>query len=426
MCYCAYVRKRNLMKTFPYVERLYPNTPPTTDPRKFDDACELFVEGKVKESIHAQLDYYNPWLRLKCDDDQKGTGQPVWTNQPKGGWANLRRKLEKPVYGPGRRFTIPHGSLILYLEITESEFRLRIPFVRLPKDSSRVIAFLREVNEVNYLLDWFQLVLREEELICEYSCPLPVANPDKISRILSEACLELCYKAEELVYHFGGEWVEKPRYLPCPASDVERVIKSYRALCAWLEERLQQPYAHLLEDYIEELFELSFVLLLFFTRTGGYLEQRISEIFGSSPELYEEGESRGIEHLRKIVTKLHAITDDELRSYLHRKPHFILLYQIFSLGEFQNNVSRYLSPLVSPSSYESECAFLSVVRLMLLQSARQDLPSKVNRIIDKALRAVMGVDSRKAIPVLLKACNDLLDLPVIGKGALQERVKWEA
>ena len=414
------------MKTYPYVERLYPNRPSAMDRWQYDSACELFVEGKVVEGIHAILDYYNPGVRLLCDDEKKGTGCPNWTMQPTGLLANFRRQFTKPVYGPGRKFTIPHGSLVLYLEISETEFQVRIPFVKLPQDQSLLIAFLRHVNSINAHLDWFQLVLREDELLCEYSCPLPVANPNKVRRILMEVCLFLSDRAEELVYKYGGSWVKEPHYLSCPPANVERAIQAYRGLCKWLRGLLKQDYLYMLLDYVNELFVISHLYVLFFMRADGYWEQRLTEIFCEIIHVDDDDLDR-FEHLNQILSNLEAVTDDELRLYLHRKPRLISSNSQFSLKELQDSAREQIEKLQQSFPYRAEKALLSSLLFIFSHYATHDIPAQVDRIFDKMLRTVMGMDCLEVFPFLLKAFGDILALPVMKKEEsqdLKQREEW--
>ena len=115
----------HMKKTFSYVERLLENTATTMDFASYNHSRELFDQGKYVESIHAVIDFFNPEFRLKYDNDL-GTNANVSQPKKKSFFASLfgASKVEKN-YGLGRRFTIPHGSIIVNIEITETELSIR-------------------------------------------------------------------------------------------------------------------------------------------------------------------------------------------------------------------------------------------------------------------------------------------------------------
>ncbi len=171
----------------------------------WDECLDTFDKKEYLKSFHLLMDYANAELR--------------------------------PKYGnaAGTSFKIPHGSIVLNLEIEGDSFSVKAPFLEV--NQSSVVPLLRQICTLNFNnMDLAQIYLRDNRLDFEYSCKLNELNPYKMYYLLKEICMTGDKYDDEFVTKFGAKRVYEPIVKPFSPDKAER---AYQVIQEFLKEALE-------------------------------------------------------------------------------------------------------------------------------------------------------------------------------------------
>lgn len=147
---------------------------------KWDDAKEAYEENYYKDTVLSIIDYVGRDLRKKYGNN---------TNN---------------------YFKIPHGSIVVEIEITDTELHIKVPFLEIGEKHK--IPLLRKIAEVNfYPLNLSQIRLKGNHLNFYYSTPLHLCEPYKIYYVLEEICHNADNLDDELISLFGAKPLHEPK-----------------------------------------------------------------------------------------------------------------------------------------------------------------------------------------------------------------------
>jgi len=157
----------------------------------FPTAVQLYEAGKFEESFRTFLRYVNEEAAVACEKTPN-------------------------------HWVIPHGSIVVEIRITpDGQLEITAPFVKLPPD--RRAPLLRQVLELNTgTLTLPRLVLRDDGLTFEYRCPLALAEPNKMYRVLFEICINGDTFDDEYVTKFGAVPLREKQVTSLPEEQVEQ------------------------------------------------------------------------------------------------------------------------------------------------------------------------------------------------------------
>ncbi len=167
----------------------------------FLPSVQLYEAGKFEESFRTFLRYVNEEAALACE-----TSPNHWV--------------------------IPHGSIVVEINITpEGMLEITAPFVKLPPDKRAPL--LRQVLELNTnTLTLPRLVLRDDGLTFEFRCPIQLAEPNKMYRVLFEICINGDSLDDEYVTKFGAVPLREKQVTVLPEEQVERAWQVYSSTLA--------------------------------------------------------------------------------------------------------------------------------------------------------------------------------------------------
>lgn len=402
---CIY---HDMKKTFSYVERLLENTASTMDFASYDRSRDLFEQGKYVESIHAVIDFFNPNFRLKYDN-----GLDVKTDavapKKKSFLSSLfgSSKVERN-YGPGKHFTIPHGSIIVNIQITDSELKVHAPFLSVPEDGRRV-PLLRRVCELNLAqLDLVHLVLEGNELHFKFSCPLELAHPHKLQYMFRELCINGDKYDDEFVTKFGAQRLYTPIVSQFPEKEVKRVVQGIRDTCketiAAVEEfEEERKFGIAWHCLAIGLFKISY-----FARPQGMLDNDLDDAVrdawdddGDTPVQVRDGK----EFLQRLLEK----SDEELASYIYKVEIMCSPRRASDIGNLRSNLAEPYDAAVKAFSSDSmECCIRSLLMIYRVYFYN-DLQSNVDSVFTQALKRSANLDFDSASKVLIAALKRVME-----------------
>ncbi len=179
------------------------------------DACtDAFDAKEYMKSFHLLLDYVNAELR------------------PKYGNAE------------GTKFKIPHGSIVVNIEIENGMLNISAPFLEV--NQSTIVPLLRQVCSLNFNnMDLAQIYLKNDsQLNFEYSCKISETNPYKLYYILKEICATGDKYDDEYVTQFGAKRIYEPIITPFATdksetayNTIQKIIKDTFEYVNYLESK---------------------------------------------------------------------------------------------------------------------------------------------------------------------------------------------
>lgn len=182
------------MKQVPiFIPPIISSTASTVSVDTLEQAEELHEQGRHIKAIHKFLDGLHPEVRKK--------------------------------YGSadGRIFEIPHGSVVIRVELTDDTFSISTDYLRLPTDERRQ-PMMRQVLDLNTRrLMLTRFVCRDNILRLEYHCPLTDTHPYKLYSLVGNICFVANRHDDEFISKFGAERVVTPQVRPYSEESVRRL-----------------------------------------------------------------------------------------------------------------------------------------------------------------------------------------------------------
>jgi hypothetical protein len=146
---------------------------------KWDKVLDLFYNGMSEEALIGIIDFVDSQLVQKTGNQDKS------------------------------EFNIPHGSIILKLKIDKQNFNVTVPFLKVP--AVNYIPLLRQVTQLNiHPLNLSEIVLENDQLVFQYTCPLEMCEPNKIYNVLREICTYADRYDDEFIKKFRAERIHQP------------------------------------------------------------------------------------------------------------------------------------------------------------------------------------------------------------------------
>ena len=398
----------NMKKTFSYVERLLENTATTMDFASYNHSRELFDQGKYVESIHAVIDFFNPEFRLKYDNDL-GTNANASQPKKKSFFASLfgSSKVEKN-YGLGRRFTIPHGSIIVNIEITETELKVHAPFLSVPEDGRRV-PLLRRVCELNLAqLDLVHLVLEGNELHFKFSCPLELAHPHKLQYMFRELCINGDKYDDEFVTKFGAKRLYTPIVSQFPEKEVKRVVEGIRDTCKETIDAIEEFEEERKFGIAWHCLAIGLFKISYFARPQGMLDNDLDDAIRNAWD-DEEDTPVQVRDGKEFLQKLYEKSDEELTSYIYKVEIMCSTRRASDLGNLRSNLAEAYDAAVKAYSSDSmECCIRSLLMIYRVYFYN-DLQSDVDSVFTHALKRSASLEFGAAAKVLISALRRVME-----------------
>lgn len=125
-------------------------------------------------------------------------------------------------YKTSNGYSIPHGSVVVNISLTDTTFKVECPFVHI-KDAKKV-PLMRKLAELRLNpLDLTNITLRNDDAIFEYQCPVELCEPYKIYDVLKEICLFADMYDDEMIEKFDATSIQEPKIEPFAQSLKEEV-----------------------------------------------------------------------------------------------------------------------------------------------------------------------------------------------------------
>ena len=348
-----------------------------TDGEVMDEAVEAYEQGHYRKSLQLLIDALDGDFREKYGN--KG----------------------------GTSFSIPHGSIVVNIDIKPDMLHISADFLRLPEKGR--VAMLRQIAEMNIGNLMLPRFVKNGDLLkMEYSCPITDTHPHKIHSVLHNICIIGDKYDDELCTRFHAERCYEPKvtpFTPQQISDAYNALQTvgHQALNAAADFTAQRKYIYAWTIVCGALYQFRF-----FANPQGQLinelEKAVDAMNDERP--LEELTSRGISFLSKLV----AMPMEELAKDLYVVEMMVSVKYFSTLAGVQEELEFThdgTTEAMQKKDYDQVAVRLYYMFYKML--VENEMPLMVEYVIVTALRESAGQPMKEAAEILYKALDKIIE-----------------
>ncbi len=307
----------------------------------------------------------------------------------------------------GSNMKLEHGSVQLQFHVTDSEFSIFVPFLKLP-EGGRAIAMMRKAMEVGENLNLSRFVLKEDDLSIQYSDELAGCHPAKLLDIMRCICLVADANDDLFVEQFGATRLNELAVTPWAGEKLsngylayQTIIKEGLELATFWEGKQNLRMAYLSLDMTME--RLRWTL-----SPQGYLRSSFGKFYRQIDDKSKSGSQRisaGKKALEKYLEEPESAIADSLydaKFILPQKEKVDLAWYQKALGD----------PIGSAANMRQGKKYQEAVMVYLHNGyediRRFQLPSKVMEYYVQGFANAAGKPCREAAEILAEMYANII------------------
>ena len=344
----------------------------------YDESVDAYDAKNYLQSFHLLLDYIN---------------------------AELRPKYGNP---EGTKFCIPHGSLVVNINIENEELKITAPFLALPEKSR--IPLLRQVATLNFKeLDQAGIILKDEQLQFEYACPLSLAHPFKVHYVLREICLLGDKYDDEFSSKFGAVRIYEPQVTPYDAKTVDMVYDTIQLSCKECLEGTTYFENERKYGFAWNVVACTVLKILYYAHPQGQLlndlNKTVKELDRQDIPLHEVTTIG-----KKMVERIQGLSKEELAEELYYIETFVSPKRRSSLKNIQDNFEntfKKVSTYIEQEDYMATCVMITYqfYNMYFYNNVQDD----VNLVVINALAQSSAKPWNEAAQILYDAMDNIME-----------------
>ena len=367
-----------MKKTFTFNASTIASTASKMNDSAFDYSVEAFKNKDYKASFHVLLDYVNETFR------------------PKYGNAD------------GTEFNVPHGSIIVTVKIEGDELKITAPFLSLPEKNR--IPLLRQVTSLNFNnLDLAQIILEDDRLFFEYSCPMALAEPYKIYYVLQEICRIGDRYDDEFVTKFNAQRIYEPKITPYDQKTVDGIYQVIQDSCREWKEAIGHFEGARQYGYAWNVTVTTVLKVLYHAHPQGQLLNDLNKFVWELdredtplPEVVANG--------KQAVEYLQNMSKEKLAENLYFIETFIPDKRRSTLKNIQENFKNAYDRVTEGLEQENYLlCCLMITHQFYNMYFHNNLQDDVNTVVVNALKNASAKPFNEAAPILYKALSDIME-----------------
>lgn len=341
----------------------------------FDKSVDAYDSKDYRQSFLYLLDYINPDIRSK--------------------------------YQQGDSFSIPHGSVLVNIEMTNDELIITAPFLKLPEKNR--VPLLRQTAVLNFRhIDLAQIVLKDERLQFEYSCPMALANPYKLYYVLREICTTGDEYDDEFATKFGAERIYEPKITPYDSQTLDTVYDVIQLSCKECNEGLKYFENERKYGYAWNIVTSTLLKFLYYAHPQGQL---LNDINKAVEELDREDIplSEVVNIGKKLVERIQAMSKEELSQDMYYIETFVSAKRRSTLSNIQENFKNVYD---STTKYMEQEDYMACTVMITYQFYNMyyynDVQDDVNKVVVNAFTQSSGKPWAEAAKIQYKALKNIM------------------
>ena len=366
-----------MKKSLPYIRPATDSELVYTDGELMEQAVETFERGEYAQAIGLLIDALNEDFREKY------------------GNAN------------GTSFKIPHGSIVVNIDITADSLKISADFLKLPQKGR--VAMLRQIAEMNINnLMLARFVKNGDFLQMEYKCPLSDTHPHKIHAVIHNICAIGDKYDDEFCTRFNAQRCYTPRVQPFTPEEVDHAYDGLQiigslALMATEEYLRQRRYI-----YAWTIIRGAIYQFCFFANPQGQLINDIEKALESMQDErpLEELVARGTAFLKNLLD----ISQKDLAADLYSVEMMVSMKIHTTLQEVQEDfedLHEGITQAMQERDYDQVVTRLYYSFYQLL--AENNIPLLLEFLIVSALQKSADKPMKEAAEILKEAIDKIME-----------------
>ncbi len=304
------------------------------------------------------------------------------------------------------KYTFPHGSIIVNLEIIDNHLYISAPFLSVP--DKFLIPLMRQVAELNFgTLVLTQIKLEDNDIYFKCNMPLELCEPFKLYRVIEEICIQADANDDVFIEKFGATRFVPMQVEPFTAEQIEWAYENF-------VKTLEEAIAY--DDYFQskrmdtfgwDAFYLAFTKIDYMMRPQGFLKSEIEK--GVKDLNANQPFNEKILKARKHAEKLLKMSKDKFAESMYKTKQFISEKPTYDLTGLQSYLERSYNNSkdeINKKDYIGATltlltGFYGLLYYYLIPKAQYQL------IID-ALQAANALEWEQAAKALWEICDKLM------------------
>ena len=344
----------------------------------FDVSVDAFDKKEYMQTFNALLDYVNPEIRTKFGNKE------------------------------GTEFQIPHGSIMVFLKIENDILKMTAPFLNVPEKGK--IPLLRQIAGLNFNgMDLAQIVLKDNQLSFEYSCPMALVEPFKLYYILEEICATGDKYDDEFSTKFGATRLYEPQVTPYNEELLNQVYGVIQQTCTECLEAIKYFESNRKFGNAWNILACTLYKILYYAHPQGQLLNDLNKAVREHdrndiplPEIDMQ--------TKKFVEKLQAITKEQLAEDLYFVETFIPAKRRSNLKNIQENFEDDYKKAGSYLDQDDHMACSMIITYNFYHMYHyNNLQDDVNDVIVWAMKKASALPWEEAAPILYNAMEKIMN-----------------
>jgi hypothetical protein len=319
----------------------------------------------------------------------------------------IQEGLSQKALNPEKtKYSLPHGSIVVNLEIKENHLYVNAPFLRVP--AKYLIPLMRQVSELNFgTLVLAQIKLEGNDIYFRCDMPLELCEPFKLYRVIEEICIQADANDDVFIEKFGAERFSEMQVEPFTPKQIDIAFQKFQE---YLREAIQYHdyfIGRRLDSFGWDAYFMAFTKIDYFMRPQGYLKAEIEKSIRelNANVLFNEKVLKG----RKNVEKFLEIDKEKFAESMYNSKQFISEKTTYNLS----NVHNYLRKTAENSKDEVEKKDYMGATLTILTGFYgliyyYVIPQNICEIIIQGIKEANALEWEAAAHSLRKACEKVM------------------
>lgn len=368
-----------MKQTIPYIAPLVPHPQSSLRIDLLDEAKELYDSERYTEGLLRFLDGLKDDLR--------------------GKYANPR----------GTSFSIPHDSWVIDIEFVEEEFRLKVDFLRLPQDSGKRLAILRQAGEMNLRrLMLARFVKHNDRLLIEYHCPISQTHPHKLYALIQNVCYVASRYGDELISKFNAERFTTPQITPYTPEQIQSIYAALQETGRYAIDTARELSQERNHIGAWLLMSTVFFQFVYYADPKGMLLLDIDKALTDLDDKLPTSEQvvRAIRALEELMSR----TPEQLARGLYSTHTLISMRSRASLQDVQESLEKgYEEATQSIQSENYEQVICRLLHIIYRLYTHSHVPQKVDEMLSSALEKASGRPIAQACVILYSSIESIMN-----------------
>lgn len=310
---------------------------------------------------------------------------------------------------------IPHGSIIIYLEIDEEKLKISAPFISI--SGGMQLPILRQILLINHEpLQLTRVILNDNHLDFYFESMLDHCDPYKIFDVLKEICIHADLYDDNFIRKYKASRIVTPQIKFHSESTQLKCIQEFRKILEETESTLQMLLQDRAHEYIWDNLLIMLLKIDFIISPNGHIK---SDIEKGIVEMHSHLElSEKINIGKRLLQNFKSLTDNQIREDLYTIQTFVPLKELISHESFKNQLQQIVLQVQREfQKKEYLAAYFTTLYQILFITYQYDLDEECMPFVLQILQELNGDIQQSKIQKIIQLLK--MDIEMIPKALIE-------